>query len=544
MRVILRRRESLGGLGVATDESLEVDRITLGRGTDQDVQLADMRVTLAHAEIRLQPGGGYRIECHGDNPVWVNGSPVLQAALGVGDRIDCGRFRLAIAPLEPGADLVLEIREHATSREDQGRRRAQYRLGLAQAGLGGRRWAWGAAVLIVLALLAAPAALRYAGNTGASLDALWLAGPSSAAHGAFVEDCGTCHEAPFVRVRNGACLACHAGQPHHSDRPEVLALGGMGDARCGACHGEHAGRHGLIARAPSLCTDCHANPGRDFAVAQLRPVSSFAGDHPGFSPVAPQWRDGAVALATFAPGEKAVEQSNLRFPHDLHLAAEGLATPDGRKMLACADCHRAAGAGFTPIRMNAVCAQCHRLDLDPDHPARRLPHAQPQEIVATVRDHFSRLALTGGAPADDAPDVVRMRRRPGEKLTPEQSRAALAWADARAAVALTDVFERRLCASCHVVARQDGAEPAWDIAPVTLRGHFFTGARFDHSAHRTEACARCHDAEASTASSDVLLPPIETCRQCHGDPGQSGRVGSACVDCHGFHVAGSMAPAP
>ena len=49
MRVILRRTESLGGLPVATDEEVQLDRIKVGRGTDQDVQLPDMRVTLAHA---------------------------------------------------------------------------------------------------------------------------------------------------------------------------------------------------------------------------------------------------------------------------------------------------------------------------------------------------------------------------------------------------------------------------------------------------------------------------------------------------------------
>src|SRR6476660_3394535 len=130
MRVVLRRMESLGGLAVAADEDRDIDRVTLGRGTDQEVQLPDMRVTLAHAEIRLQPGGGYRIECQGDNPVWINGSPETESALGIGDTIDIGRFRITVSEPEPGVDLLLEIEERTTVREEKGRQRRTYRMNL------------------------------------------------------------------------------------------------------------------------------------------------------------------------------------------------------------------------------------------------------------------------------------------------------------------------------------------------------------------------------------------------------------------------------
>jgi len=80
MRLILRRMESLGGLMVASDEEVELDRVKIGRGTDQDVQLPDMRVTLAHAEIRPL-GSGWRIECRSENPVWVNGRQVLEGEI-------------------------------------------------------------------------------------------------------------------------------------------------------------------------------------------------------------------------------------------------------------------------------------------------------------------------------------------------------------------------------------------------------------------------------------------------------------------------------
>ena len=48
------------------------------------------------------------------------------------------------------------------------------------------------------------------------------------------------------------------------------------------------------------------------------------------------------------------------------------------------------------------------------------------------------------------------------------------------------------------------------------------------------------EATRSKTSADVLVPKLESCRECHGDPGSRGLIGTACVDCHGFHTAGDM----
>jgi predicted CXXCH cytochrome family protein len=67
------------------------------------------------------------------------------------------------------------------------------------------------------------------------------------------------------------------------------------------------------------------------------------------------------------------------------------------------------------------------------------------------------------------------------------------------------------------------------------------GARFDHGSHTTtlSGCDTCHDAGDSNAAADVLMPVIETCRDCHGsgDPHRNpgDRVQSGCTLCHGFH---------
>jgi predicted CXXCH cytochrome family protein len=530
--------ESLGGLAVASDEEIDLDRVCIGRGTDQDVQLPDMRVTLAHAELRPQ-GGGWRIECRSENPVWVNGRPVIDGPIKVGDALNFGRFRVHVRPAPPGADLLLEVEEHLSARQVEAARKARVRVSLADSGLRKRRWAWGLAAAVVLPLFALPVAMRYgaAGEAGASFDRAWQAGPPSAAHSGFVEDCDQCHQKPFTAVRNDACIACHKQTAHHSDQPAILEEGEMVDARCGSCHLEHTGRNRLIARNTALCTDCHADPAPRFASAQLQPVGSFDRDHPAFTLSLPSWQGDEVRRIEVAQEPSPREQSRLKFPHDVHLEAGGVNSQEGKRVLACADCHRPLGTSFAPIRMEDHCQSCHQLDFDPNLPDRRLPHRAPGEVAGIILDHYGRVALTGGVADAAAPPVVRLLRRPGQVLQADDRKAALEWADARAHQTMEEVFSRRVCVECHQVFRTDNPARPWDVERVELTRTFLTGARFDHSAHRTEQCSRCHEAEGSKESADVLVPPLANCRQCHGDPGARGRLGTACVDCHGFHIA-------
>ena len=60
-------------------------------------------------------------------------------------------------------------------------------------------------------------------------------------------------------------------------------------------------------------------------------------------------------------------------------------------------------------------------------------------------------------------------------------------------------------------------------------------SRFRHSAHRMLECAKCHDATTSTATSNVLMPHLEKCAECHNR-----NVGHRhdCVECHAYHGRG------
>jgi hypothetical protein len=52
------------------------------------------------------------------------------------------------------------------------------------------------------------------------------------------------------------------------------------------------------------------------------------------------------------------------------------------------------------------------------------------------------------------------------------------------------------------------------------------------------ACTGCHaDAATSKLTSDVLLPGIKTCRQCHTSeaPHPQGAADAHCSECHVYH---------
>src|SRR5262249_28142112 len=65
------------------------------------------------------------------------------------------------------------------------------------------------------------------------------------------------------------------------------------------------------------------------------------------------------------------------------------------------------------------------------------------------------------------------------------------------------------------------------------RDRWFPYARSHPEGHRMLDCAACHPATTSTRTSDVLLPGIDNCRQCHSRATVG--VRSDCLECHNYH---------
>lgn len=511
--------------GSSTEQQLEDRDITIGRSADNLVQLPGLLVARQHAQATLEPPKGLMIDSVSPTGIETRGrSGLMRLKLGRGEEARIGGHRLRLEYEEARREWVLEI-QLGSAREVL--ERADALTSLTAAGWRFRGPGLALAALLLILGLLLPLAQRHFADAHHQpvpllpTDAVWLAGRISDAHASFGRDCANCHQEPFVRVRDAACLSCHQGIKHHSDNQAIRAVAGLDERRCASCHLEHGGPHAVLPSSPGVCTDCHATPHfKDFA--GLPPVGDFARQHPEFRPTLNTLQDGqwrALRQPLGQPLNKARESSGLKFSHAAHLKVEGLKTPDGRERLDCASCHAPAPskAAFEPIAFEPHCQRCHQLDLLTAWGAQRLPHGDDELVRATVGAFYDKAATGSAAP----------RRRPGESAPRGAPQSAAALVD--------EVFDKRLCITCHDVVREPGKPP--QTRPTQLQQSWLVQAHFTHAPHGWVQCADCHAAAASTQASDLLLPSIQTCRQCHVDPGSDRGVQSACVDCHDFHKA-------
>ena len=520
MRILIRQVTRGAGDAVSVRErAFEDGLVSIGRATDQSLQVNDPRMQLQHAQVRAS-GAGFMLTCQPPAQATVNDEVVRSARLVPGDVVLLGALRIRVGePAAPG-ELLLTVEQAAAETPPEAEPAAPV-LTLAAAGWRKRPWAWGLFLASLLGALALPWA------AGWPSDANWSSGPLHSAHASLEQDCKACHAKPFERVRNGACLDCHAENLHRHLPADHPAAASFEAARCTDCHVEHDEPSHLVQRDSRTCTDCHAEPMKHGAREGAQPVTDFARQHPPF-------RITAVAVET--------PPSGLKFTHAAHLDPKGIKAPDGKVVMGCADCHApdAGGAGFAPVKMETHCASCHRLDFDPAEPERAVPHGDPAEALRTIVGHYSARYLGGYADPKAATDKVALP--PGIDVAPAARARLLGQARERALQVAGDLFERRACADCHEVRREGtAAEPVWKVTRVALRDAWMPHARFDHAKHGTSLtpCSTCHAAEKSKQADDLLMPTIATCRDCHG--GEDGgaapaRIPSACIDCHGFHA--------
>jgi predicted CXXCH cytochrome family protein len=382
-------------------------------------------------------------------------------------------------------------------------------------------------------------------------DALWSPGPLHTAHQSIGTRCDACHAKPFEPVRDQECFNCHATVAHHVDiRTADVAL--FRDTQCTGCHLEHKQPAALVQRDPRVCTDCHAHLKRRKSNTTVEDATDFGKDHPEFritvlasmgaaeDDTSPSWRP--VRLDRNDPAHF-IERSHLRFSHLQHLNPKGVKSPTGERVLSCQDCHRpnSSGRDMLPIRMETHCSGCHSLRFDEHDPTSGVPHGDLEAVYKTLREHFSRAYLVQTGSPGAAPGA-RQLRRPGNEqrvLTQQEQRRARDWVDTQSLKIARELLEKRVCADCHEVTRDPARTglDQWRVEPVRLTSNWMPRARFDHAAHLSETCVSCHSgAPKSKHATDILLPDIARCRECHGGPGTSAKVASDCLMCHPFHI--------
>ncbi len=545
MRWFVRRitRKGKGNVGYQ-DFAFDGDTLTIGRGADQVVALTDLRAALAHATLTALGNGKARIESKVVTGVRVDGRSERNAIVKRGSIMELGGVRLKLLDVPKGFDGAVEV-SPLESNESRVSSQAMNKT-LADTWLSKRRPAWILFAGVALLFLLLPMFAHFVPQTRPLLDAFpltsrvsWQTGELARAHHPFGARCETCHEKPFQPVRDEACGACHGAIAAHAD-PKRFNLPELGDTRCAHCHRDHNGATALIDAQQSLCSDCHSDlQARSKNATKLIDAADFGTAHPPVKVNLPGWdAEGRFApkRVELKPGLR--EASGIRFPHELHLRAEGLKGPEGLRRLECGSCHAAepGGARMLPVDFETMCQSCHRLDFDVLAPDRQVPHGKVPEILAMLDEYYAGRALAGGYEDARAPMFVQQRRRPGQPLTPAQTVEARTWASRRASEIGESLFTGRACNVCHTVTRTDGqAQDLWHIDPVRVSGIWFAKSLFPHSGHATMACGDCHAAATSKSSTDLLIPGIDNCRQCHGGEAATNVVESTCITCHRFH---------
>jgi len=525
------------------DKIVEAPAITIGRATDQILHLKDRRARLQHAQIEPR-GGDVHITTSALAGVTVNGRSQRDVKLAVGDVIEVGANILHVIDPPEGIDFALsfELSDDASAEHFEADWTA------SAAGIGGwnkRRLSWTLVAAVFVLALALPAIVLLGPGPSGVLrnsalpdDGFWLAGPIHSGHSTIGDQCEACHVSAFERVPDEACVECHQAARHVAGDGHAV----LGVTRCATCHLEHNEPPQLVKLHQGLCAGCHEDLPADIG---LQPAGDFLDAHP----------DSKVSLElpeTNADGEtewtithlkladaEGQDRSNLTFNHRAHLDPDGIVTPDGNRVIECAECHEPepGGALMTSIAMDEHCSGCHTLSFDPDDPSRTVPHGDPEAVVQTLVEFYSARLL-----GDDPAAVGQRVRRPGQSLTREDRDRVAAEAREQALAVAADLFERRACATCHEVTRSDGDLP-WHVEPVKLTEYFYPHANFSHAAHDTEVtdCAGCHAAADSESSRDVLIPDIDTCRECHGSGiarrNAAAQLPSTCIMCHNFHFA-------
>jgi hypothetical protein len=373
-------------------------------------------------------------------------------------------------------------------------------------------------------------------NAGAS-------GPSGLITAAFQSSPGPFEIEKLAHVKVGdmtaldqSCQKCHTSHLLH--QPGV-----SGHVSCSFCHREHRGAGPMAASTDTHCMLCHgdadamltatgknADAAKTATVAVRGVVRNFATDHPEFRVHTAKLRD----------------SNTLRFNHALHLTGGTIPKLKNGQKLDCRFCHEtdATGRYFRPMKFENQCQVCHSLQFDPETPGLTLPHGNPDFVSAFLhslpRQYADFAARSGMTRSTEQEQFVqdRLQRLRGRVGLGEDFEKRVFFSTASSGPE-RDVGSVRGntpalypgCAYCHEV-KADTAGKAQVTRPV-ISERWLRGAEFNHAKHSTVACAKCHQAEKSKTTSDVILPFKQTCASCHS---HTGGAADSCTTCHVYHA--------
>lgn len=567
MDILIRSIQlTASGREIVREREVSAEVIGVGRASENAIALPDLAIEQQHLTITEAPNGALHAQATGTLGFTHDGVTTTEATIepARGGELGVGSYRLEFGQGEDGR-VVVTIRRAAGDKDAVRDQLAGF--GLASALPSRRAMSWVAVVAIIVAFLAVPIVTHLSrervaepdieGEGVVVMDAAWSTGALSSVHHGLEDNCEACHTEPFVAVRDETCLTCHQEMGDHAEPDRVRVgmpefsggeaflwsvahtFGKPGPGACTDCHTEHEGAGRMESTSERFCADCHETLNARLTDTALGNASDFGRIHPQFQALVRPAR-GAEELR-LSLDNISEDFNGLKFPHDMHLSrtngvarmAMRLRINAGGGALECDDCHRttADGVSFVPVEMEESCESCHSLVYDRvGNTFRSLSHGDIEQTQADLlaSDRSPRRPVSTG------------RRRPGpfaeggiyygnfsRVLTGRLTRAAL--------------DDGALCGECHFPA--DGPDLA--VVPVTQRERWFQHGWFDHEAHTQEECSSCHAADTSDAATDLLLPDLESCRDCHlGETAREAEVPSSCAMCHSYHPPADERAAP
>jgi pSer/pThr/pTyr-binding forkhead associated (FHA) protein len=410
MSFILRQiTKRVGAPDIVREKPLAAAEPVIGRGSDCDIQLTDLAVSLRHAVVKQTGPGRVSVESLGAENFEADGKFVHRADLSLANSpvLVFGSHVLGLTPGDKDAILITATaRENIAAADSASDQKRAFSLKYAL--FSQRQLAWITAIAILLACLIVPISLFVIDHNrhltiSSAADRQWSSGPLSPGHHFLEKDCEACHRQAFVSVTDGACLSCHQADLTNSARAEAVSLTtrlgspfppdsaadhaphdrlmaasppdpnlvrrintwvaatfSHPNNRCASCHTEHVGSgQAETGKTPAPvaqnelkrndCKDCHTGMGRRLTDTKIPDVSDW-GHHPDFRPVITAGFDGdKPRLEKIALSSMPMEKQGLIFGHDVHLNATGGVARQAVEL------GKAAGYG-APL----TCANCHR----------------------------------------------------------------------------------------------------------------------------------------------------------------------------------------
>ncbi|PKO47065.1 MAG: hypothetical protein CVU29_03820 [Betaproteobacteria bacterium HGW-Betaproteobacteria-22] len=514
--LLIKITQNSRGIPARSYRTLSSTELTIGRGTESSIHLADPRIAMHHAVIKeLDDGQIYLVSVNGE--LEVNGAILQNIALSQGKQVMIGPYQLNVEPAPPDVNLSISLMLANQLPDDYQDLKTRTHAPLPKAFEVKWHLSVWLAALVALIFLVLPLMQNLIPELHTKMaelpygfDRVWSPGRMSASHRQFGSQCVNCHQTPFEKVTDKACMTCHQDIAPHLADPDLQARAlkaahrFIGSMRCAECHQEHKSPHPLAKQDNAMCIKCHGKIKDINHESTLPNITDFEKKHPEFK-LSIKTGPNPTDIERIAQSDKAraVEQSGLIFPHDQHVGK--VQGPNGMmdvRELSCTSCHQPEGKKmrFKPLSFKTNCITCHAnlLELGDKENPLKVPHGNEQQVFNTLKLY--------------APKAFDR---------------------------YSDSLKENGCAYCHEIEKNPQKEGlTWRIMPLWLNVDWFTKAQFNHAAHRTQQCTSCHKIEDSQSSADIAIPDKQSCLLCHsGNKPKHKRIASNCMSCHNFHQA-------